>query len=96
LRSNKEVTEVTSAPANNRFCERALGELWKERPKNPGTRTLGGSLDGISGSALLEPPENTPTLAELGLDKKRAARNLCFADVELAKFDEIIADRRAR
>jgi N6-adenosine-specific RNA methylase IME4 len=74
--------------------ERALGELWRVMPKNPGTRTVGGSVDGISGSSILEPPENALTLADRGLDKKRAMRDLCFADLEADAFDQIIAQRR--
>ncbi len=43
---------------------RRKGELLKDAPKNPGVRTLGGSIDGISGSPILRPPENIPTLDE--------------------------------
>jgi hypothetical protein len=61
--------------------ERKLGKEWKERPKNPGTRTqLVGR--GVIGGALSEPPIDAPTLAELGLERKRAARDVTFSDIE--------------
>lgn len=47
-----------------------LGRMLKEMPKNKGTR---GQLSGrdISGGTEIEPPEDTtPTLADMGLDKK--------------------------
>jgi hypothetical protein len=47
-----------------------LGRMLKKGPMNPGSR---GQLQGRqpSGGAKVVPPENpTPTLAELGLDKK--------------------------
>jgi hypothetical protein len=75
-----------------------LGEEWKERPKNPGTRTqLVGR--GVIGGALSEPPIDTPTLAELGLERKRAARDVTFSDVDDKLFElpsEMTANRNAR
>lgn len=47
---------------------RQLGNMLKETPRNTGTR-LAGSTDGLGG-AIVEPPSTTPTLAELGLNKK--------------------------
>jgi N6-adenosine-specific RNA methylase IME4 len=69
--------------------ERKLGEFWAEQPKNPGTRTDG------SGGSVLAPPLEIPTLAELNLDKKRAARDLTFADIEETFLERCIAERRA-
>jgi len=43
-----------------------LGEMLKETPRNVGTRAIGGD----TGGTKMLPPDNTPTLAELGLDKR--------------------------
>lgn len=43
-----------------------LGDMLKETPRNKGTRAAGGD----TGGTIMEPPDNTPTLAEMGLDKK--------------------------
>lgn len=48
---------------------RQLGNMLKETPRNKGTRLVGGS-EKYSGGSKVVPPELTPTLAELGLDKK--------------------------
>ena len=45
-----------------------LGRMLKETPRNTGTRPVGG--DRFSGGTEMLPPENIPTLAEMGLDKK--------------------------
>ena len=49
--------------------------------------TAGGGADGGAGGALLEPPADTPTLADYGLDKKRAARDVTFSDIEEEPFE---------
>lgn len=46
-----------------------LGRMLKETPKNRGTRLIGGS-EKYSGGSKVEPPDDLPTLAEMGLDKK--------------------------
>lgn len=46
-----------------------LGRMLKETPKNTGARLIGGSETYSGGSKVL-PPDDTPTLAEMGLDKK--------------------------
>lgn len=48
---------------------RLLGTMLKETPRNKGTKLLGGS-EKYSGGAKVEPPDEIPTLAEMGLDKK--------------------------
>jgi hypothetical protein len=46
-----------------------------------------------SGSAILEPPENdTPTLEELGVDKKRSARAKHLLDIPKDDLDEYIEE----
>jgi len=49
---------------------RQLGTMLKDAPKNKGTRTIGGNF---SGGTTIAPPDNTPTYADIGLDKKTAA-----------------------
>lgn len=46
-----------------------LGNMLKEMTKNGGTKGQFNGRD-ISGGTKLVPPENTPTLSDLGLDKK--------------------------
>jgi len=56
-------------------AERRLGELLAESPKAKGTK---GQLRGrdSSGGSKTEPPENdTPTLAESGIEKKQEVGN---------------------
>jgi hypothetical protein len=45
-----------------------IGNILKETPRNTGTRPVGG--DRFSGGTVMLPPENVPTLAELGIDKR--------------------------
>jgi hypothetical protein len=76
--------------ANNSGGERALGELWRERPKAkpPGDNQYK-KMDRSKFST-----EAPATLAELGLNKDRASRDLCFAEIEKEFFEQCIADRR--
>jgi len=57
-----------------RLGERALGELWRQRPKNKGAEDNPGG----QGVKIVQSQNSTaqipPTLEQLGLDKKRAAR----------------------
>jgi hypothetical protein len=56
------------------LAERKVREKYDELPKATGTRGTARGRD-VSGGAILVPPENdAPTQAELGLEKKRAAR----------------------
>lgn len=48
-----------------------LGEILKQTPKNPGTRTKGGGKG--AGGAISEPPA-TATLKDSGIDKKTSSR----------------------
>jgi N6-adenosine-specific RNA methylase IME4 len=68
--------------------ERALGELWKDRPKNEGGWRQKSSARKIRGQDL------PPTQDDLGYDKDRSSRNTCFADLEPEILDELIAARR--
>jgi len=52
-------------------AEKRLGEMLKGTPKNKGTRAAGGN---VSGGTVVVPPDATPTLAEIGIDKKTSAR----------------------
>jgi len=53
------------------LAERRLGEMLAEMPKNAGA-AAGGKKDAPRG-ALVEPRDTTPTLADLGIDKKVSA-----------------------
>ena len=86
LGAHQLVPELNLGVKSNALGEGQLGVFWKDRPKNPGR---------LSRGSLLEPRDTTPTLDELGLDRKRAMRDLTFADVEEHIFEQIIATRRA-
>jgi hypothetical protein len=86
-------------------AERRLGEIiaaQKALPREKGggmNRGERGQLKGrdSSGGAKREPPENpTPTLDELGIDKKLSSRSQKLAAVPEAKFDKEVADWRGR
>jgi len=54
-------------------AERRLGQMLKTMEKNKGVRLSGrDNLGGIK----LEPPTETPTLRELGIDKKTSSEGL--------------------
>jgi hypothetical protein len=65
-----------------------LGQYWGPLPKHPPgpDKKIGSESE----------PIHPPTLAELGLDRKRAARDVTFAAIEEDFFGNIISDRRAR
>lgn len=74
-------------------AERRLGEMLAETPKNTGTRTEGGGTG--AGGTVSEPPA-TPTLADMGIDKKLSARSQKIAAVPKAEFEGKLADWRDR
>jgi ParB family chromosome partitioning protein len=64
-----------------------LGRMLKGTPRNPGARLAGRDI----GGAILVPPSDIPTLAELGLDKKtsKLARDIAeLPEEELEKVKE--------
>lgn len=62
-------------------AQRKLGELLKEAPKNSGQIRRGSDL---------EPREKTPTLEELGVDKKESMVAQQIAALPQKKFDEVV------
>ena len=88
---NKQL-EVDAAEIRLR-AERRLGEILRDTPKNPGSRTIGGGEG--AGGAIAEPPA-TPTLSDLGIDKKLSSRAQKLAAVPAEEFEEQITDWRDR
>lgn len=60
-------------------AEIKLGEILKAAPKATGTRTVGG--DAKSGGSVEVPPEQPPTLSDLGISKKLSAESQRLADL---------------
>lgn len=83
---NKQL-EVDAAEIRLR-AERRLGEILRDTPKNTGAQ-------GIGKSAV--PTENrTPTLSDLGIDKKLSSRAQRLAAVPVEEFEEQIGEWRER
>lgn len=74
-------------------AERKLGELLKGMDKNKGTRLKGGDRT-ISGGTFEEPPENIPTLADMGIDKKLSSKAQKIAAVPEKEFEDMIGEWR--
>lgn len=84
---HKEV--VQRAKAVKLQAERRLGELLKAAPKNTGAAG-GGKKDAPRGS-IVEPRDTTPTLADLGIDKKLSARAQRLAELPAETFAAVAA-----
>lgn len=83
--------EVNAAEIRIR-AERRLGEMLLEQKANGGLNT---GAKGIGTSAV--PTENrTPTLAEVGIDKKLSARSQKTAAIPKPEFEEIVGEWRER
>lgn len=65
---------------------RQLGVMLKETPRNKGTRASG--KDSIGGT-IMEPPNDTPTLKELGIDKKTSSLAQQIASLPEEQFDAV-------
>jgi len=70
-------------------AERKAGELLKQMEKNKGVRTKGGS---ISGGCTMQPPENTPRLKDLGIEKTQSMRWQQIADLPEESFENKIEE----
>jgi N6-adenosine-specific RNA methylase IME4 len=69
---------------------RQLGERLKATPRNKGTRTIGGDAKSEkSGGTTVVPPDNTPTLAKLGIDKKTSKRAQDVAELTDSEFENV-------
>lgn len=64
---------------------RKLGEMLKEAPKNTGVRLAGRNV----GGAIVEPPTNVPTLADLGIDKKTSAVAQKLSELPDADYEQV-------
>jgi hypothetical protein len=88
-RAFKGVPEVANrAGLISTLAERKVREKYDELPKATGTRMAG--KDSF-GSPKLEPPNDAATQAELGLEKKRAARGKKLVEITVDKIKAIAA-----
>jgi hypothetical protein len=69
-------------------AERLMGEMLAKIPKNPGTRTTGGS-----GGSCKAPPA-IPTLKTVGVSRKQSARAQKLASVPLFAFEQSIEEQK--
>lgn len=89
LRSRDASIESQNDAAEIRLrAERRLGELTREQPKQQGARGVGKS--GVAKS------DSTLTYAEQGIDKRDAAKWQQIAKIPAKKFEEFVADTRAK
>lgn len=94
LKQQGESLEMQNACAEIKIrAERRAGELLKEMPKNGGTR---GQLNGrdSSGGNIVLPPENEPTLSDIGLTKMQSSRFQSIADIPEMIFEQTIAQTK--
>jgi N6-adenosine-specific RNA methylase IME4 len=85
-------------------AEKRLGAELKKLPVAKGTQgQLRGAKPGkrgrrgvITGGAVVEPPVKGPTLAELGVTKKRSARSKRLADIPEDKLNEHVENLKAQ
>lgn len=68
-------------------AERLLGQMLQQTPKNVGA-AAGGEKQSSRGT-YVEPRDRTPTLADLGIDKKTSARAQQIAGLKPAEFEQI-------
>lgn len=88
---NREL-EVDAAEIRMR-AERRLGELIRAQKEGPGLATGGGDTSGGSRKA---PPQEPPTLAQAGIDKKLSSRAQKLAAVPEDQFEGMIGEWRER
>ena len=70
-------------------AERRLGELWKQTPKNSGSKRN-------SGGSKMDPPDKRPTLRDHGLDKHAADRARTLAAAPEDDFEAEISKGKRR
>lgn len=93
---NKDL-EVDAAEIRMR-AERRLGELLRGQRETVGLNkgaAAGGKKDAPRGS-LVEPRDQSPTLAAAGIDRKLSARAQRVAAIPAAEFEAIVGDWRSR
>lgn len=80
---------IQRARAAKLMAERRLGEMLKAAPKNTGAAG-GGKKDAPRGS-IVEPRDTTPTLADLGINKKVSARAQRLAQLPAETFAAVVS-----
>jgi len=73
-------------------AEIRIGEMLLATDRNPGSRTKGGG--GFSGGTIVEPPEDVPTLIELGLTRKESSEAQTLAGLPAGIQEEIIENTK--
>lgn len=92
-RNNMGIEAVMHALEYQARAERGMGAALKAGEKNHGVRMNG---KGIGGTKI-EPPNNAPTLAEIGVTKKQSSNAQTLADISEVDFEhEIIKARDAK
>jgi N6-adenosine-specific RNA methylase IME4 len=98
MAKNKDL-EVDAAEIRIR-AERRLGEMIAGQKETVGlNRGTRGQLRGdvpVGGSAPVPPTDDTPTLADMGIDKKLAAHSQKLAAVPQSEFDGMIGEWRGQ
>ena len=69
-------------------AERRLGEILRDMPKATGVRMAG--RDAVGGYTS-EPPKESPTLAEIGIDKRTSSRAQKLAALPETKFAAVVS-----
>jgi 16S rRNA G966 N2-methylase RsmD len=68
--------------------ERKIGQMLKDMAKNPGSRVNGGNS---TGPLIMMPPDEIPTLADVGVDKNQSVRWQLEADLPDDEFEDVVA-----
>ena len=80
---------LTESPEIKLRAERRAGEMLAEMEKAKGTRGQ------LSGGSIVRPPENRPTLSDLGIDKHDSSRWQKIAAVPEPDFERYLTETKA-
>jgi len=86
LESQNEAAEIKIR------AERKAGELLREMPKNEGAK--GKIQEHLTGGNIMLPPDEQPTLAELGVEKMQSHRWQTMAELPEEEFEEFVAETK--
>jgi hypothetical protein len=75
-------------------AERRLGQMLRDKPMNKGA-AAGGKKESSRGT-FTEPRDTTPTLAELGIDKKLSSSAKKIGAIPDDKYEELVGEWRDR
>jgi len=75
-------------------AERKLGELLAETEKNKGTQ--GRIQEHIAGGDIVQPPDDTPTLTDLGVEKHQSSRWQTVASLPEEDFEAHVAETKEK